>query len=314
MRPAEARFSASTMTITSIRWSLVGWQVDCSTNTSLPRTFSRISTITSPSENRATVARPRWILRWRTTSLARRGLAFPLNTIKLSMDTRVSGDLAGPTQQQKQPPPAAVRLSGWGGRDRTYECRNQNPMPYHLATPQWALPGAEVVQRMPVEPLRHKTPHRFGQLAQHVSRRVFRSERCKHAGTRTGHPRLAELRQPFEMAGDFRITLDNHGLQVVTTHACGKGRYFEGWRAACQFRRSKNCCGRHLHRGGQHHVPRRRGAHRVQDFAHALGKRGLPEHEHRHVGAQLQGQFLQGFTRQVDLPQTVEGQQHGGGV
>ena len=26
--------------------------------------------------------------------------------------------------------------SGWGGRDRTYECRNQNPVPYHLATPQ----------------------------------------------------------------------------------------------------------------------------------------------------------------------------------
>src|SRR5512135_790663 len=29
-----------------------------------------------------------------------------------------------------------IEGSGWGGRDRTYECRNQNPMPYHLATPQ----------------------------------------------------------------------------------------------------------------------------------------------------------------------------------
>jgi hypothetical protein len=27
-------------------------------------------------------------------------------------------------------------MIGWGGRDRTYECRNQNPVPYHLATPQ----------------------------------------------------------------------------------------------------------------------------------------------------------------------------------
>ena len=26
--------------------------------------------------------------------------------------------------------------SGWGGRIRTYECRHQKPMPYHLATPQ----------------------------------------------------------------------------------------------------------------------------------------------------------------------------------
>src|SRR3954464_12782301 len=29
-------------------------------------------------------------------------------------------------------------LPGWGGRDRTSEWRNQNPLPYRLATPQWA--------------------------------------------------------------------------------------------------------------------------------------------------------------------------------
>ena len=27
-------------------------------------------------------------------------------------------------------------MVGWGGRDRTSECRNQNPVPYRLATPQ----------------------------------------------------------------------------------------------------------------------------------------------------------------------------------
>lgn len=27
---------------------------------------------------------------------------------------------------------------GWGGRDRTSEWRNQNPLPYRLATPQCA--------------------------------------------------------------------------------------------------------------------------------------------------------------------------------
>lgn len=26
--------------------------------------------------------------------------------------------------------------TGWGGRIRTSECRDQNPVPYHLATPQ----------------------------------------------------------------------------------------------------------------------------------------------------------------------------------
>src|SRR5215475_5045100 len=30
---------------------------------------------------------------------------------------------------------------GWGGRDRTSEWRNQNPLPYRLATPQLALAG-----------------------------------------------------------------------------------------------------------------------------------------------------------------------------
>ena len=28
---------------------------------------------------------------------------------------------------------------GWGARDRTWECRNQNPVPYRLATPQYSL-------------------------------------------------------------------------------------------------------------------------------------------------------------------------------
>ena len=34
------------------------------------------------------------------------------------------------------PPDRRHSVGGWGGRDRTYECRNQNPVPYHLATPQ----------------------------------------------------------------------------------------------------------------------------------------------------------------------------------
>ncbi len=51
MRAALERRSASTMIIISIRWSLVGAHVDCSTNTSLPRTFSSSSTMISPSLN-----------------------------------------------------------------------------------------------------------------------------------------------------------------------------------------------------------------------------------------------------------------------
>ena len=46
---------------------------------------------------------------------------------------------------------------GWGGRDRTYECRNQNPVPYHLATPQ--LLFRKIMHGMAVQSLRHKTIH-----------------------------------------------------------------------------------------------------------------------------------------------------------
>ena len=58
MRSAEARLSASTMMSSSIRFSLVGAQVDCTTNTSRARTFWLISTVTSPSEKRPTRAAP----------------------------------------------------------------------------------------------------------------------------------------------------------------------------------------------------------------------------------------------------------------
>src|SRR5262249_3197686 len=37
---------------------------------------------------------------------------------------------------------AETRLVGWGARIRTWEWRNQNPLPYHLATPQYALTRA----------------------------------------------------------------------------------------------------------------------------------------------------------------------------
>ncbi len=77
MRAALERRSASTMIISSISVSLVGAHVDCSTKTSLPRTFSSSSTITSPSLNRETVALPSWTFRFFATRCASFGLALP---------------------------------------------------------------------------------------------------------------------------------------------------------------------------------------------------------------------------------------------
>jgi hypothetical protein len=58
MCAADARLHASAMISSSIRLSFTGGQVGCTMKTSLPRTFSMISTLTSPSLKRPTNARP----------------------------------------------------------------------------------------------------------------------------------------------------------------------------------------------------------------------------------------------------------------
>ena len=72
------------MTNSSIRLSLTGRQVGCTTKTSWPRTESMISTITSPSLNRPTTARDSDMFRRRAISWASGRLALPENTIMRS--------------------------------------------------------------------------------------------------------------------------------------------------------------------------------------------------------------------------------------
>ena len=49
--------------------------------------------------------------------------------------------------------------SGWGGRDRTFECRNQNPVPYHLATPQRKTVSECVTRTTRADDGRSSGPH-----------------------------------------------------------------------------------------------------------------------------------------------------------
>ena len=146
MRPADERFSASTISMISIRWSLVGAQVDCSTNTSLPRTFSLISTMISPSENRLTTAMPSGIPSSDATPAANSGVAVPVNTIRFSWTMIPESPTSSKSRyRQASTPGSAASLSaallwraatsrrpglfGRGTRIRTLECRNQNPVP-----------------------------------------------------------------------------------------------------------------------------------------------------------------------------------------
>ena len=96
--------------------------------------------------------------------------------------------------------------TGWGGRDRTYECRNQNPVPYHLATPQ--LLFCKIMQGMTIKSLRHKTLHTVWNLPQRRSGSGLGRKLGKNARARTrhgSHPRTFELPQPLEMTRYLRV-------------------------------------------------------------------------------------------------------------
>ena len=75
IEPALARFSASTVTSSSIKLSFTGAQVGCTTYTSTPRTFSWISVKTSPSEKFEIFSRPSGIPRYSAMEAASVGLA-----------------------------------------------------------------------------------------------------------------------------------------------------------------------------------------------------------------------------------------------
>src|SRR4030095_7913078 len=81
-----------------------------------------------PSEKRPTTQRPRLMFKCRHTASASLGFALP---VKIRIRSKAMG--------RRLYALSHAGKDGWGGRDRTYECRNQNPVPYHLATPQRKL-------------------------------------------------------------------------------------------------------------------------------------------------------------------------------
>jgi hypothetical protein len=68
------------MISSSIRLSFAGGLVDCTMNTSRPRTFSISSMLISPSLKRPTDARPSGTVRCRAISWASAGFALPVNS------------------------------------------------------------------------------------------------------------------------------------------------------------------------------------------------------------------------------------------
>ena len=119
---AEARCRQSTMTINSIRLSLHGVQVGWMIKTSLPRTFSIISTLTSPSLKRPTWASPKSIRKRSATRLAKTGCALP---VKIFNSATVY---------------VRLRLGKWlGWRDSNPRMQGSKP----CALPTWRHPNSK---------------------------------------------------------------------------------------------------------------------------------------------------------------------------
>src|SRR6186713_1689528 len=117
-RLALERLNASSITSSSIRFSLTGGPVGCTTKTSAPRTLSWIWNHTSPSEKRARWARPRGTLSERAMASPRVGWAVPVNT-RSSRDIAFRAANPHPTSRPVPPPPRA-RLAGAEGFEPSY--------------------------------------------------------------------------------------------------------------------------------------------------------------------------------------------------
>ena len=147
----------------------------------------------------------------------------------------------------------SLKENGWGGRDRTYECRNQNPVPYHLATPQRKpgyrnstarTPRADAVRAC----VRDGPSMCGGSPRERAARVVLGRESREHAGARPGHARLRRRAcERDERLRDFRKSRDRDALQVVAAITLGKDVYFRRRGRACQFGRREDVGGPHVH-------------------------------------------------------------------
>ncbi len=160
---------------------------------------------------------------------------------------------------------ASWNSDGWGGRDRTYECRNQNPVPYHLATPQrkpgfrclvpWtalSLLSRELRERMPCERAREMSIDMRRQQRECVTRLALRRTCGEHATPRAGHARLRRCtRKHGDGCGDLGKSRAGHGRKIVSAITRGKDVHFRRGCRTCQFRRREDV--------GRAHVNAREG-------------------------------------------------------
>ena len=150
---------------------------------SRPRTFSRSSTITSPSENRPTTQRPRLMLRWRQTASASLGFALPVKTLIRSKAIYRNLEEAAPEDKSM-----GSALSH----------RNSRPM----ASPAASL-GARRCERVAAA---KRTPALIHSVAMSARCEPSRSHRAGHGGDPRRHEQARGAVRPHDDAVRGRRT------------------------------------------------------------------------------------------------------------
>ena len=136
---------------------------------------------------------------------------------------------------------------GWGGRIRTSVWRDQNPLPYRLATPQLGKhQPTNSAQSQPVRNLsskgesfspRAKYPSNAGGNLRIISRATIHGlTGQKNTGPRASQARRTEDREPIERMCNFRITASHHAQAIVPSTGRQETVNCDGRRIPCQFR------------------------------------------------------------------------------
>src|SRR6187455_3476190 len=124
IREALERLKASSMTSSSIRFSLTGAPVGCTTKTSAPRTLSWIWNQTSPSLKRERWARPSGTPRNRAIASPRAGCAVPVKTLSSRPISRPGGVAAASSLPRLR---GAYMLRWLGRKDSNLRIRGPKP-------------------------------------------------------------------------------------------------------------------------------------------------------------------------------------------
>ncbi len=226
---------------------------------------------------------------------------------------------------------SVVSHGGWGGRIRTSEWRDQNPLPYHLATPQQSSARAVQINRAAAshrsadgERFSPRATKLFQRSGTRAAMRSASSARSKPANMQAPVPLMRAAtalpcasicaRSQSSACATSGSARAYYRLEHIDGAAFGKGAYCDDGRISCQFRGLEHLSGIHADSGVNHQKPASRQLHGSQPLAATLPPGGAAVNEHRHVRPQRDAELRKLGQAEIAPPERIERQQDAGGI